>query len=84
MAKDASRSPQQIAEAMNLVQKSDAGELEAVVDEVVKANPQAVADSKDPKKGKKATGFLMGEVMKKTKGQANPRVVSEILGRRLA
>jgi aspartyl-tRNA(Asn)/glutamyl-tRNA(Gln) amidotransferase subunit B len=84
LAKDASRSPQNIAEAMNLVQKSDAGELEAVVDEVVKANPQAVADSKDPKKGKKAMGFLMGEVIKRTKGQANPRVVSEILARKLA
>ena len=66
------------------MQKSDAGELEAVVEEVVKANPQAVADSKDPKKGKKAMGFLMGEVIKKTKGQANPKVVSEILARKLA
>ncbi|HSV27052.1 MAG TPA: Asp-tRNA(Asn)/Glu-tRNA(Gln) amidotransferase subunit GatB [Sedimentisphaerales bacterium] len=84
LARDASRSALEIAQAMNLVQKSDAAELETVVEEVVKAHPQAVADSKDPKKGKKAMGFLMGEVIKRTKGQANPRVVSEILGRKLA
>ena len=83
LAKDASRSAREIAQAGNLTQKSDAGELEMVVDEVVKANPQAVADSKDTKKGKKAMGFLMGEVIKKTKGQANPKVVSEILARKL-
>jgi aspartyl-tRNA(Asn)/glutamyl-tRNA(Gln) amidotransferase subunit B len=83
LAKDASRSPQQIAEAMNLVQKSDASELEAVVEEVLKANPQALADAKDAKKGKKAMGFLMGEVIKKTNGQANPRIASEILAKKL-
>jgi len=75
--------PLEIVRQQGLLQKSDAGELEGVVDEVIKANPQAVADTRDAKKGKKAMGFLMGEVIKKTKGQANPRVVSEILGRKL-
>jgi aspartyl-tRNA(Asn)/glutamyl-tRNA(Gln) amidotransferase subunit B len=77
------KSPMDIAKELNLVQSSNASELEGVVDEVLAANSQAVSDAKDPKKGKKATGFLMGEVIKRTKGQANPKVVSEILARKL-
>jgi aspartyl-tRNA(Asn)/glutamyl-tRNA(Gln) amidotransferase subunit B len=77
--------PQQIAESLNLLQKSDAGELEAIVDEVLKSNPQAVADFKEGgKKSGKAKGFLLGQVMQKTKGRANPKVASEILDKKLA
>jgi aspartyl-tRNA(Asn)/glutamyl-tRNA(Gln) amidotransferase subunit B len=83
LVKTPEKSPMAVAQELNLVQSSNAGELEAVVDEVIKDNPQAVADTKDAKKGKKAIGFLMGEVMKKTKGQANPKVVSEILAGKL-
>jgi len=73
-----------LAQELNLVQKSDAGELEAVVDEVLGANPNAVEDvTAGGKKSKKAMGFLLGQVMQKTKGQANPKVVSEILGKKL-
>jgi aspartyl-tRNA(Asn)/glutamyl-tRNA(Gln) amidotransferase subunit B len=76
--------PGQIAERMNLIQKSDAGELEKIVDEVLAANAQAVEDAKsDGKKTKKAIGFLMGQVMQKTKGSANPQVVSKILNEKL-
>jgi aspartyl-tRNA(Asn)/glutamyl-tRNA(Gln) amidotransferase subunit B len=77
------KSPVEIAKELNLVQSSNASELEGVVDEIIAANAQAFADAKDPKKAKKATGYLMGEVIKKTKGQANPRIVSEILARKL-
>jgi aspartyl-tRNA(Asn)/glutamyl-tRNA(Gln) amidotransferase subunit B len=78
------KGPQIIAEQLDLVQKSDAGELEAIVGEVLAENPNAVADVKSGgKKSKKAHGFLMGQVMQKTKGQANPRVVSEILNKKL-
>ena len=53
-----------IAEKHNLIQKSDAGELEAVLDEILAANPQAVEDAKgDGKKKKKAFCFLLGQVM---------------------
>jgi len=77
-------SPSQIAARLNLIQKSDAGELEKVVDEVIAANAQAVEDAKsDGKKTKKAYGFLMGQVMQKTKGTANPQVVAKILGAKL-
>lgn len=78
------KEPGQLAEELNLIQKSDAGELEAIVDEVLAANPQAVEDVRSGgKKSKKARGFLLGQVMQKTKGQANPKVVSEILAEKL-
>jgi aspartyl-tRNA(Asn)/glutamyl-tRNA(Gln) amidotransferase subunit B len=80
----AGKSPQLMAEELNLVQKSDAGELETIVDQVLTENPKAVDDVKSGgKKHKKALGFLLGRVMQKTKGQANPKVVSEILGKKL-
>jgi aspartyl-tRNA(Asn)/glutamyl-tRNA(Gln) amidotransferase subunit B len=76
--------PQVIAEKLNLVQKSDAAELERVVEQVLSENAAAVEDVKGGgKKSGKARGFLLGQVMQKTKGQANPKVVSEILGRKL-
>jgi len=75
---------QTIAEELSLIQKSDAGELEAVVDQVLTENPQALEDvTGGGKKSKKAKGFLLGQVMQKTKGQANPKVVSEILAKKL-
>ena len=78
------KSPQLMAEELNLVQKSDAGELETIVDQVLTENPKAVDDVKSGgKKNKKALGFLLGQVMQKTKGRANPKVVSEILGKKL-
>jgi aspartyl-tRNA(Asn)/glutamyl-tRNA(Gln) amidotransferase subunit B len=74
----------QLAEELNLMQKSDAGELEAIVEQVLAENAKAVEDAKSGgKKSGKARGFLLGQVMQKTKGQANPKVVSEILGRKL-
>ena len=74
------KSPGAIAQERNLIQKSDAAELEAIVEQVLAENPRAVDDVKSGgKKRKKAHGFLLGQVMQKTKGQANPKVVSEIL-----
>jgi aspartyl-tRNA(Asn)/glutamyl-tRNA(Gln) amidotransferase subunit B len=77
--------PQIIAKELNLIQKSDASELEAVVDQVFADNPKAVADVKEGgKKCEKAKSFLLGQVMQKTKGRANPRVVSDILAHKLS
>ena len=74
-----------LAEELNLIQKSDASELEKIIDEVLKDNPQAVADFKaGGKKSGKARGFLLGQVMQKTKGRANPTVASGILDKKLA
>jgi aspartyl-tRNA(Asn)/glutamyl-tRNA(Gln) amidotransferase subunit B len=78
------KEPEVLAEELHLLQKSDAGELEAIVETVLKENPDAVSDvTEGGKKSKKARGFLLGQVMQKTKGQANPKVVSEILAKKL-
>jgi len=78
------KKPQIIAKELNLIQKSNAGELETIVEQVLAENPKAVEDVKSGgKKSKKALGFLLGQVMQKTKGQANPKVVSEILDKKL-
>ncbi len=78
------KEPAVLAEELNLIQKSDAGELEKIVDQILAENPQAVEDvTSGGKKEKKARVFLLGQVMQKTKGQANPKVVSEILAKKL-
>jgi aspartyl-tRNA(Asn)/glutamyl-tRNA(Gln) amidotransferase subunit B len=78
------KDPWTIAEELNLIQKSDAGELETIVDQILAENPKAVDDVKSGgKKSKKAQSFLLGQVMQKTKGQANPKVVSRILEKKL-
>ena len=78
------KAPRTIAEELSLVQKSDAGELEAIVEQVLSENAKAVEDvTSGGKKSKKARGYLLGQVMQKTKGQANPKVVSEILDKKL-
>lgn len=78
------KKPDVLAQELNLLQKSDAGELERIVDQVIAENPEAVADvTSGGKKEKKARGFLMGQVMQKSKGQANPKIVSEILTKKI-
>jgi aspartyl-tRNA(Asn)/glutamyl-tRNA(Gln) amidotransferase subunit B len=75
--------PQTIAEREKLIQVSDASALETIIDEVLAANPKALEDAKEPgKKQQKAFGFLLGQVMQKSRGQANPQVVNEILRRK--
>lgn len=63
-------------------QISDTGFLQEAIDSVVGDNPQAVADFQAGKKA--AVGFLVGQVMKKTKGQANAAVVKEMLEQALS
>jgi aspartyl-tRNA(Asn)/glutamyl-tRNA(Gln) amidotransferase subunit B len=78
------KKPDVLAKEMNLVQKSDAGELEVVIDQILAANPVAVADvTSGGKKSQKALGFLLGQVMQKTRGQANPKVAADILSKKL-
>ncbi|MGO4110974.1 Asp-tRNA(Asn)/Glu-tRNA(Gln) amidotransferase subunit GatB [Paenibacillus sp. YAF4_2] len=73
--------PQQIVEEQGLVQISDEGALVAVVDQIIQANPQSVDDFKAGKD--KAIGFLVGQIMKETKGKANPALVNKLLLERL-
>lgn len=77
----AGASPRAIIAERGLVQISDTGELERVVAEAIAANPQAVADYRQGKK--QAMGFLTGQIMKSTRGKANPAVVNELLQRQL-
>jgi len=74
-------SPAKIIKEKNLAQISDTGLLGARVDAVIKANPKSVQAYKDGKDN--ALMFLVGQVMKATGGQANPKLVQEILKRRL-
>jgi aspartyl-tRNA(Asn)/glutamyl-tRNA(Gln) amidotransferase subunit B len=65
-----------------LSQVSDIGEIEKIVDNVLAANAQQVADYKAGKE--KAFNSLVGQVMKATKGKANPQQVNDVLKRKLA
>lgn len=67
----------QLIEEKGLKQISDTGALEGICKEILDANPKIVEDFKNGKD--KAFGALVGQVMGRTKGQANPKVVNEIL-----
>ena len=81
MLKDGSDA-EEIVNKKGLMQVSDSGEIEAIIDKVLSANPQSVKDYSEGKM--KAFGFLVGAVMKETKGKANPQMVNEILKSKLA
>jgi aspartyl-tRNA(Asn)/glutamyl-tRNA(Gln) amidotransferase subunit B len=70
-----------IVKEKGMVQISDEGAIIAIVDEVLAANPQSVADFKAGKE--KAIGFLVGQTMKQTKGRANPEMVNKLLRERI-
>jgi aspartyl-tRNA(Asn)/glutamyl-tRNA(Gln) amidotransferase subunit B len=70
-----------VVKEKGLVQISDTSEIVAIVDGVIAANPQSVADFKAGKE--KAIGFLVGQIMKQTKGRANPDMVNTLLRERL-
>jgi aspartyl-tRNA(Asn)/glutamyl-tRNA(Gln) amidotransferase subunit B len=76
----------QIIEKRGLKQVSDSGALEAMVDEVLASNQAMVDDyiNTDADKRKKKLGGFMGQIMKASKGQANPQQVSQILAQKLA
>jgi aspartyl-tRNA(Asn)/glutamyl-tRNA(Gln) amidotransferase subunit B len=76
------KQPAVIVEEKGLKQVSDTGAIEAFCDEVIAANPNSVADYKAGKEA--ALNFLKGQVMKLSKGKANPAVAGEILAKKLA
>jgi aspartyl-tRNA(Asn)/glutamyl-tRNA(Gln) amidotransferase subunit B len=75
------RDPQSIIEEKGLVQITDVGEITRIVDEVIAANPKSVEDFKNGKE--RALGALVGQVMKATKGKANPQLVNTIIRERI-
>ncbi|WP_071458420.1 Asp-tRNA(Asn)/Glu-tRNA(Gln) amidotransferase subunit GatB [Bacillus massilinigeriensis] len=73
--------PAVIVKEKGLVQISDEGALLAIINEIIDNNPQSVEDFKGGKE--KAKGFLVGQIMKATKGQANPPLVNKLLSQEL-
>ncbi len=74
--------PGAIVEAKGLVQVTDEGEIAGIVDEVLAANSDNVARYKAG--AEKLLGFFVGQVMKATKGKANPKIVNELLRKALS
>ena len=81
MYSESDNDPRQMVKDQGLAQMSDAGELTALVDEIIVTNDDKV---KEYQQGKtKLFGFFVGQVMKKTKGQANPQMVNRLLKERI-
>ncbi len=76
------KDPAAIADERGMKQVSDAGELEAVVDAVLAANPDKVEAYKGGKTG--LLGFFVGQCMKATRGQGNPKLINQLLVDKLA
>ncbi|MDI6736336.1 MAG: Asp-tRNA(Asn)/Glu-tRNA(Gln) amidotransferase subunit GatB [bacterium] len=75
------KSPAEIIQEKGLVQITDGDEIVKVIEQVITENPKAVEEYKT---GKKETlGFLVGQVMKLTKGKANPQITNKLLQERL-
>jgi aspartyl-tRNA(Asn)/glutamyl-tRNA(Gln) amidotransferase subunit B len=73
--------PADVVRELGLTQISGEGEIAAVVDKVLAANPKAVDDFRSGKE--EAAKFLVGQVMRETRGRANPAMVNDLLRRRL-
>lgn len=73
--------PEHIAKEKNLLQVSDEGAVEEIVKQVLTENPKAAEDVKNGEV--KAIGYLVGQVMAKSKGQANPGMAQQIIRRQL-
>jgi aspartyl-tRNA(Asn)/glutamyl-tRNA(Gln) amidotransferase subunit B len=75
------RNPKDIVQEQGLEVVSDTGQIAAFVDEVMAANPDQVEQFRAGKE--KVLGFFVGQIMKKTKGQADPKAVNQILREKL-
>jgi aspartyl-tRNA(Asn)/glutamyl-tRNA(Gln) amidotransferase subunit B len=76
------KSARTIVEEKGLLQVTDLGAIEAVIDEVVREHPTEVEQYRGGKH--KLMGFFVGQVMKKSKGRANPQLVNDVLRKKLA
>ena len=75
-------SPKKVATELGLLQNNDAGEIESIVRAVIDENPVAVADYKSG--NERTFTFLVGQVMKQSRGKANPQIARELLLKFLA
>jgi aspartyl-tRNA(Asn)/glutamyl-tRNA(Gln) amidotransferase subunit B len=76
------KTPEEIVKEKGLTQVADEGELGSVIEKVMAANPDLVQNYRSGKE--KLFGFFVGEVMKETKGKANPKLVNELLKKKLS
>jgi len=75
------KAAEDLAKEMNLLQVSDTGFIEPIVDEVIESHPDEVERYKEGKKG--LIGFFIGQVMQQSKGKANPNLVRELITEKL-
>jgi aspartyl-tRNA(Asn)/glutamyl-tRNA(Gln) amidotransferase subunit B len=76
------KDPETIVKEKNLIQVSDVGELLSLVKDIVASNPTQAADFRAGKT--KLMGFFVGQLMQKTKGQANPQLANELFSQELS
>jgi len=76
-----SETPSKLAEHLNLLMQSDSNALEIIIDELLLNNPAKVAEYKSGKKG--IAGMFMGDIMKATKGKADPKIANLLLNQKL-
>ena len=74
---DSGKSPSEIVASKGLKQNNDASELEAIVQELIDNHPKEVEELKSGRD--RVMGFFVGQVMKKTKGQGNPKITTELV-----
>jgi aspartyl-tRNA(Asn)/glutamyl-tRNA(Gln) amidotransferase subunit B len=79
---EGNRDPNLIVEEKNLLQITDTSQIEKSVDYVLGSNPTQVEEYKSGKT--KVLGFLVGQVMRETKGKANPQIVNDLLTKKLS
>ena len=79
---DEDKDPSVIVEERGMKQVSDAGAIEAVVDAIIAANPDEVARYKEG--NTKVIGFFVGQCMKEMRGQGNPKIINQLLAKKLA
>ena len=82
MTKDENKTPSEIIKEKGLEQISDTGALEGIVDKILAANPKSIEDYKAGKD--KALGFLVGQIMRETRGKANPEMINELLKEKMS
>ena len=78
---ESNEDPESIVKKYNLIQISDTSEIEKYIQDVLDANPEKVKEFKEGKE--KLFGFFIGQIMKVSKGKANPQTVNEILTKKL-
>ncbi len=75
------KNPTEVVKSKNLMQINDPSKIEPIIDEVISKNPKNVEKYKAG--NKKLFGFFVGQVLKATKGKAHPKIVNELMKRRL-